>query len=73
MAKHLFTGPCKLCCGDVEVEIVITSFVSGEAPQYATDAGRMIAALPRIRFPANRAGQLGNRCLAALSRFPTRQ
>jgi len=42
---------------------VLRNHVDGQ-----TDAGRMIAALPPIRFHANRAGQLGNRCVRELER-----
>lgn len=37
-------------------------------PEGTTDAGRKIHRLPPIRFPKNRAGQLGNKCVRALRR-----
>ena len=52
---------CKECSGAFEVTY---NFTFGLAA--GTHAGRLIRELPPIRFPANRAGQLGNRCLKAL-------
>lgn len=41
------------------------------AVYYVTDAARLIASLPPWKFNANRAGQLGNRCVRELEKIFT--
>lgn len=73
-------GKCVLSYGGVTIGEVqaVAEFHAADGQVWTkwdtvTDAARLIAALHPIRFPANRAGQLGNRCVRELlSRFPAK-
>lgn len=81
MADFHFKGPVKLAYGGVDIgtgdSITVESKVivcpvncrCEYRPLYRTEAGQMILQIRTIRFPKNRAGQLGNKCVKALERL----